>query len=588
MMIEDAFAVKPSMMGLKTKLIASFVLLGIIPLLVLFSFTYSAYERVMNRNALNYLQNVTDDIERGVATYFHDIINIMELQNTYYVLQYVKLNNLGHRELATRYAYRITENLDYLRQTKSDLEDIVITTSGGIALSTIGEYYVNPATNAIYQRLKNSRQTEVYFVPTHLSRFGDDVFTVAEPIIEEDGVNLGFISEDVSDRLFRDATLGVNLGENGYILVVDQTGRIVFSPDNKQIGQSASSLFPIDRIRAARSGSFTTWTQGRPNLVSFRTDALSGWTFVSISPRDEIVSGIAQVRVAAVIVFAVAVLAFIVFFSLYLSTLLTDPIHRLRQHMQRVSENDLSARLNFSSHDEIGQLAASFNEMIRRIRNLMDEIVSNQKKIRMLEAQALQEQIQPHFIYNTLDSILSLLEMDDKERAIEMVENFGTFLRTSFANGIDTISVEEELTHVTTYLSIQRIRFGKSFEFDVEVDRAILPRRTPRLLLQPIVENSLLHGFEGKSVGGYLSIRGQPVTDGYELSVSDNGIGIDERHMCEILSALSDSSGTFENSRFFGLRNTHARIQLAFGPQYGLRVTSIEGQGTSVVAHLPG
>jgi len=587
-MIEDAFAVKPSMMGLKTKLIASFVLLGIIPLLVLFSFTYSAYERVMNRNALNYLQNVTDDIERGVATYFHDIINIMELQNTYYVLQYVKLNNLGHRELATRYAYRITENLDYLRQTKSDLEDIVITTSGGIALSTIGEYYVNPATNAIYQRLKNSRQTEVYFVPTHLSRFGDDVFTVAEPIIEEDGVNLGFISEDVSDRLFRDATLGVNLGENGYILVVDQTGRIVFSPDNKQIGQSASSLFPIDRIRAARSGSFTTWTQGRPNLVSFRTDALSGWTFVSISPRDEIVSGIAQVRVAAVIVFAVAVLAFIVFFSLYLSTLLTDPIHRLRQHMQRVSENDLSARLNFSSHDEIGQLAASFNEMIRRIRNLMDEIVSNQKKIRMLEAQALQEQIQPHFIYNTLDSILSLLEMDDKERAIEMVENFGTFLRTSFANGIDTISVEEELTHVTTYLSIQRIRFGKSFEFDVEVDRAILPRRTPRLLLQPIVENSLLHGFEGKSVGGYLSIRGQPVTDGYELSVSDNGIGIDERHMCEILSALSDSSGTFENSRFFGLRNTHARIQLAFGPQYGLRVTSIEGQGTSVVAHLPG
>jgi len=588
MMIEDAFAVKPSMMGLKTKLIASFVLLGIIPLLVLFSFTYSAYERVMNRNALNYLQNVTDDIERGVATYFHDIINIMELQNTYYVLQYVKLNNLGHRELATRYAYRITENLDYLRQTKSDLEDIVITTSGGIALSTIGEYYVNPATNAIYQRLKNSRQTEVYFVPTHLSRFGDDVFTVAEPIIEEDGVNLGFISEDVSDRLFRDATLGVNLGENGYILVVDQTGRIVFAPDNKQIGQSASSLFPIDRIRAARSGSFTTWTQGRPNLVSFRTDALSGWTFVSISPRDEIVSGIAQVRVAAVIVFAVAVLAFIVFFSLYLSTLLTDPIHRLRQHMQRVSENDLSARLNFSSHDEIGQLAASFNEMIRRIRNLMDEIVSNQKKIRMLEAQALQEQIQPHFIYNTLDSILSLLEMDDKERAIEMVENFGTFLRTSFANGIDTISVEEELTHVTTYLSIQRIRFGKSFEFDVEVDRAILPRRTPRLLLQPIVENSLLHGFEGKSVGGYLSIRGQPVTDGYELSVSDNGIGIDERHMCEILSALSDSSGTFENSRFFGLRNTHARIQLAFGPQYGLRVTSIEGQGTSVVAHLPG
>jgi len=587
-MIEDAFAVKPSMMGLKTKLIASFVLLGIIPLLVLFSFTYSAYERVMNRNALNYLQNVTDDIERGVATYFHDIINIMELQNTYYVLQYVKLNNLGHRELATRYAYRITENLDYLRQTKSDLEDIVITTSGGIALSTIGEYYVNPATNAIYQRLKNSRQTEVYFVPTHLSRFGDDVFTVAEPIIEEDGVNLGFISEDVSDRLFRDATLGVNLGENGYILVVDQTGRIVFAPDNKQIGQSASSLFPIDRIRAARSGSFTTWTQGRPNLVSFRTDALSGWTFVSISPRDEIVSGIAQVRVAAVIVFAVAVLAFIVFFSLYLSTLLTDPIHRLRQHMQRVSENDLSARLNFSSHDEIGQLAASFNEMIRRIRNLMDEIVSNQKKIRMLEAQALQEQIQPHFIYNTLDSILSLLEMDDKERAIEMVENFGTFLRTSFANGIDTISVEEELTHVTTYLSIQRIRFGKSFEFDVEVDRAILPRRTPRLLLQPIVENSLLHGFEGKSVGGYLSIRGQPVTDGYELSVSDNGIGIDERHMCEILSALSDSSGTFENSRFFGLRNTHARIQLAFGPQYGLRVTSIEGQGTSVVAHLPG
>ena len=586
-MTDDAFSVKPSVMGLKTKLIASFVLLGVIPLLVLFSFTYSSYERVMNRNALNYLQNVTDYIELGIATYFHDITNIMELQNTYYVLQYVKLNNLGHRELATRYAYRITENLDYIRQTKPDLADIVITTSSGIALSTIGEYYVDPATNATYQHLKNATRTEVYFSRTHRSRFGDYVFTVAEPIIEDDGANLGFISADISDSLFRKAALGVNLGQNGYMLVVDRQGRIVFAPDASQIGHSSAKLFPIERIQNGKFGSFTSWSRGRPYLVSFRTNALSGWTFVSISPRDEIVSGIARVRVAAVLVFAVAVVAFIVFFSLYLSTLLTNPIHRLRQHMQRVSENDLSARLTFSSHDEIGQLAASFNEMIRRIRTLMDEIVTNQKKIRMLEAQALQEQIRPHFIYNTLDSILSLLEMDDKERAIEMVENFGTFLRTSFANRFDTISVEEELTHVTTYLSIQRIRFGNSFEFEVAVDKTILPRRTPRLLLQPIVENSLLHGFEGKSTGGYLTITGEQVIDGYELAVSDNGVGIDPKHMCDIFAALSEKSEMIDGGRFFGLRNTHARIQLAYGTQYGLRVSSIAGQGTSVVAHLP-
>jgi len=573
--------------GIKTKLIASFLALSMLPLLILSFLTYSNYEKVMYRNAEDYLQGATETVAADMASYFRDVSRILAVQHTYYVLQYIKLVSLHHRDLATRYAYRIFEELNFIRRTKSDLDNITIITPTGLAISAIGEYKLHLGTDSAYQALKGAGKGSVSFEGVRASRFGPSTFSIAEPIIDDDGRNVGVIEADISARLFAESLRRIKLGSQGFMVVADRKGRIVYDSKAALIGRPLADILPVGSLLSSPSGKLVFRRSGRTYLVSFQTDPASGWRFVSISPRDEIIADVARVRFVTVLTFAAGALLFIVLLSLYLSTVLTDPIKNLQRLMRRVSENDLSVRVAIDSRDEIGQLAASFNDMVCRIRELMNELVANHGKIRRLEAEALQEQIKPHFIYNTLDSILSLLEVQDPETAIDMVENLGTFLRTSLASGYDTVSVAEEISHVRSYLSIQRLRYGNSFAFEIDVDNEVLAMRTPRLLLQPIVENSLQHGLSQSPHTGRIAIRGYRCGGLFVLEVADDGVGIDERRLGELVQALANEGSDRQDRRFFGLRNTNARIKLGFGKEFGLQIASAKGKGTRVKVTLP-
>jgi len=572
--------------GIKTKLIASFLLLGFVPMVALTLFIYASYEEGLNRNAVNYTREVLNQVDRSIHTYLNDVFRILALRNNYYVSQYINLLEVEDSPATTRFAYRIWEDFNFLLDTKTNLHDIVILTHGGRAVSSKGEYAVDPDAAPVYRALRNAQHDQTYFRATHYSPHGRFLFSVGKPIIDSGGRNIGVMRMDIDARLFDEVLRDVNLGESGFVAIVDRMGKIVYHPDTRYIGGEFTSIIPGGGIHEGDAGNFAHASGGQTYLVTYRSWDAANWKFVSVSSKAEIIENLAWLRIVAILLLGLGFAAFVVLLSFYLSSVITNPIHALQKQMSRISDSDFSAQIEVDARDEIGDLSRSFNEMVRRIRELMDEVVQDQKRIRSLEMSALQEQIKPHFIYNTLDAILSLQESGDTDQAMDMVEYLGTFLRTSLSNGNEVISLRDEIAHVSSYLQIQKLRYGDRFAFDISVDTSLYHHETLKLVLQPLVENSLYHGFQSISHRGHISITGRQENGHIVLLIKDNGCGISPDTMAEINQALAEGDDDGDSHRFFGVRNTNRRIQLSYGTSYGLRLYS-EGEGTAAVVTLP-
>lgn len=282
---------------------------------------------------------------------------------------------------------------------------------------------------------------------------------------------------------------------------------------------------------------------------------------------------------------AVAVIGLLIVISYYLSRSITKPIKHLSNVTELVTRGDLSVRANLDAGAEVGLLAKSLDEMIDRINMLLVQVKGEQESLREAELELLQSQINPHFLYNTLDTIVWLAEAGDQQQVVKMVGNLSDFFRTSLNGGRDIISLKDELKHVNSYLEIQQIRYQDILDYEVNVPENLCDNLIPKITLQPLVENALYHGIKNKRGKGRIIITGETVGNFLMLYIEDNGIGITE----ERLSIISEKFNSTEkkDDDVFGLRNVNERIQLKFGKRYGLHIDSIYGEGTKVSVLLP-
>lgn len=257
------------------------------------------------------------------------------------------------------------------------------------------------------------------------------------------------------------------------------------------------------------------------------------------------------------------------------------PIQHLQNKMRQVEDGNLNTSITVRGFREIRGLSATFNHMLDRIRSLMAQIVSEQEAKRFHELNALQEQINPHFLYNTLDSIIWIEEQGRSQEAIEMILALARLFRISISKGRNIISVREELEHVRNYLFIQKVRFRNTFEHEIIVSEEVLELRTVKLILQPIVENAVHHAIDpyGQSTL-HIVIRVYIEEGCLTMSVRDDGIGIPEAKLAGIMSAPRGKGG-------IGLRNVHERLELTCGKGYGLRIRSVEDEGTEIIIRQP-
>jgi two-component system sensor histidine kinase YesM len=264
------------------------------------------------------------------------------------------------------------------------------------------------------------------------------------------------------------------------------------------------------------------------------------------------------------------------------------PIKKLHDVTTTITKNDLQALVNSENVDEITELGMSFNIMIGKIRELLDAKIKEQENLKKAELRALQAQINPHFLYNTLDTIIWMAEVQKTEQIVEIVGALSSFFRISLSKGKDWITIAEEVERIRSYLTIQRMRYSDIMDYKIEVDDNVANFTILKLVLQPLVENALYHGIKNKRQGGTIWVRARAKNENeILLEVEDNGMGFTPQKLTQLREELADESGDIRMESGFGLDNVNKRIRLYYGKPYGISVKSEYSAGTCVTLVIP-
>ena len=288
----------------------------------------------------------------------------------------------------------------------------------------------------------------------------------------------------------------------------------------------------------------------------------------------------------SVIVFAVILIGTVLINRKIVSGI-TEPISRLCEVTRQAGKGDFAARAPEGGNDELAVLNRGFNQMVERIGNLVEDIRVEQLNLRATELKLLQAQINPHFLYNTLDTIIWLAEAGQKEQVVMMVSTLSDFFRTTLSKGRDYITVKEEATHIRSYLTIQQFRYRDILEYEMDIPEELEEYQILKLTLQPLVENALYHGIKNKRGLGQILVSGKKQGDHLVFTVRDNGKGMDPERLAYVQRLISGELKDEDAPSGFGLFNVNQRLQLNYGPEYGLILASEEGEWTEVNAIIP-
>jgi two-component system sensor histidine kinase YesM len=281
-------------------------------------------------------------------------------------------------------------------------------------------------------------------------------------------------------------------------------------------------------------------------------------------------------------------LAFSILAAFSLSKSIYTPIKKLHDVTKTITKNDLQALVTSENVDEITELGMSFNIMIGKIRDLLDSKIKEQENLKKAELRALQAQINPHFLYNTLDTIIWMAQSNKTDQVIDIVSALSSFFRISLSKGKDWITIGEEIERTRSYLTIQKMRYRDIMDFKIELDEAVTNYTILKLILQPLVENALYHGIKNKRQGGTITVRAEQKNENEILiEVEDDGIGFTSEKLAQLQAELDDDSGEIRLETGFGIGNVNQRTKLYYGKQYGLSVKSEYNTGTCVTLVIP-
>lgn len=380
----------------------------------------------------------------------------------------------------------------------------------------------------------------------------------------------------------------VNDGGVGFVYLCDGDGNIIYHPMQKAI---YSGLVKENNLAHANhvDGIFRETFDGEDRDVVVRTVGYTGWKIVSVTPISELALDMGQMRNYLFLV-VIIILILIGFGNYIISYVVTDPIRKLEDSIADLEEGVVNQDVMneedifIGGSHEIRHLGRTIKSMIRQMRKLTDDMVREQKAKRKSELDALQSQINPHFLYNTLDSVVWMIEGERYKDAISMVTALAQLFRISLSKGNNIISIHDEIVHARNYLNIQKVRYKNKFTATIDVDPEIENCATVKLIVQPLLENAIYYGVEHMDGEGEITLRGYEKDGDIFISVSDNGMGIPEETLATLLTDKARSRGKGSG---IGLWNVNQRIQIYFGGDYGLIVESELDEGTTVSIHLP-
>lgn len=484
------------------------------------------------------------------------------------------------------------EIIPYLDYINSNLDDYDKQINESFAIGGIdgkgwisNEHYIDISERDYFKKLMSSNLDYVISKPVISRADNDPIFLISSPIINNDN-KVGFINGAVSLNRVSNIAYDIDI-YNGFSWIMN-TDTDIYSVDKKILNRNFVSNEDIDLI----ASSFKDNTLGSISLSDVKDNKSKvfysyipnsyNWVLCTIIKEAEINSQI-DYMTDLVIILALVFFIIAIIVAIIISGSIVKPIQNLKNNMTNVSNGDLNSYYKSNTKDEISDLGVYYNEMLDNLKLSILEIKKIERLKREAELKALQSQINPHFLYNTLDTIQwKALEYNNIEVA-NIVNSLSGLFRVSLSGGKEFITIEEEINHAKYYLEIQKIRYKDKIEYKFNVDNDIDHFLIPKLIIQPLIENSIYHGIKTKDQNGFIDINVYKEDNYIYIKVSDNGLGIKKDKLSEILLNLYNS----KESEHYGLYNVNERLKLTFNDMYKITIVSEYNKGTEVIIKLP-
>lgn len=564
----------------------SLLILGAVATVTLVSMNFT--RSTIFENSSLYTRTIIRQMNQNIDSYIDYMENIAYIVSSSEDVQEYLFGS-GDTDAARE---RILGQFETILDSRSDILNVGIIGTNGRMLINEGRESVNPDLDLSTQEWYTEplkADVSVCLTSSHVQHIISGqrpwVITLSRGIRDQSsGVEkAGVFFIDLNYSAISELCDQNNIGNRGYAFILDAEGNIVYHPQQQQLYNELQTE-NISLILEANSDTVLTGKGKNERLYTLSRSVKTGWTTVDCVNVDELFKESNKAQSIYVLI-AAALVIVALFLTRFIAGTITSSIQRLRDSMARVQEGDFDIPdVVETSENEIGSLTRSFNVMTRRIRELMDQNVRDQEAKRKSELKALQSQINPHFLYNTLDSIIWMAEGKKNEEVVLMTASLARLLRQSISNEDEVVPIAQEVEYARGYLTIQKMRYKDKMEFQIDVDPAILHINLIKLVLQPVIENAIYHGLKYKESKGLLIVKGFMKNGNAVLQVIDNGVGMDE----ETLAHIYDRHKVNYQSNGVGVYNVQKRLQLYYGSAYGITYESKVGVGTTATITIPG
>ncbi|SFR68825.1 cache domain-containing sensor histidine kinase [Anaeromicropila populeti] len=561
---------------IKRKLLFINMIIAILPVTIFGILMTKVYRDTVNKRT----RQSVEDSSTVIADRITRVLKDTENCSNYLTVNINKVmeNKDINREMSLAEQKAITNELYVAKIVFDEIESIAFISNNGTVFVSDNTIQIN--INEILQsshlkKLKETSGKPIWFPCETRNFFVQDttepVLSLGKKVVKiTTGETLGYIFVNVDLR-----AIGTILSNQliNYRLV----------DKNEMVISSVTSSEYIDEEEVTellRQGEMEQITRynGRSYYISNYEIADYGWSLAGVTDLNEFsVEAKKLLYMAIIIIIAVMVLEILL--SYYLSKIITNPLQKLKAGAEEIAGGNMNLRLDFKSEDEIGQLGNSFNYMTEQVQELLVKVDYEAGKKQEYELSLLHEQIKPHFLYNSLDIILKLSDMNRNREARRAIRRLADYYRNSLSDSKKIITISREVKIVEDYLELQRIRYQDIFSYEVDLDESIMNMLIPKLTLQPLIENAIYHGLKYKEEMGLLRVTGNRTERGIVLSVEDNGAGMSPE--------ISQSILTNQPDGHFGVYSVNHRIKLFFGEQYGMAIQSKTGEGTIISILLP-
>lgn len=572
-------------MKFRTKLILSHLTIASIPLCILLTVCTLFSVRVLTQLKVSHMAEISNILITNLNTIYEDVCNSCQVVADNMSIQGYLQND--YSSLPALYSADLTASLEltsFAKQNKN-LSGLYVIGSNQLELKSTNISFLkkNFLDESWFHQIIN--QNDIVIFPPHENSYvvktvDESYVTVGLTIYDKSsGKKCGAVLADIDTEIIYN--LLDTTSEIAAFLIVDTDNQVLLESNHSINLEDSMDWTPYlnhtsDDAINIRNRQFRIWTD----------DIFDGkWKLISISDVTSIKMQWFGIFIP-IIITTVCIILLIFLISYYYSRRMLAPLMELRDSMRDIQSGDLCVEVSSHRTDEIGELCNAFNDMVYEIRSLTDRVYKSQELLRESQLKALQSQINPHFLYNSLDSVIWLMRLKRQDEAVTMLSALSKLFRIALSRGNDLIMVSEEISHVQNYLVIQSTRYKQKLNYTINCSEHACSCITPKLILQPLVENCIYHAYtpEQKPVMVHIDVElcGETVV----FRVSDNGSGMDESNLYQLRQCL-DLNSSHDNSRGYGLKNIYTRLTMYFGDNCSFKVESTRGKGTTVTIRIP-